>query len=67
VPIDEISRLMGHSGITVTEAVFHHELRPVFQSAASVKDDVFRNVPTTVDTDGPPTEAGLVMGAIRDR
>jgi len=55
LPIQEISTLMGHSGIAVNEVVYRHELRPVIQSAASVMDDVFWNAPTTIDTDGPPT------------
>src|SRR5690606_7709512 len=36
LPIEEISRLMGHSGTAVTELVYRHELRPVLQSGASV-------------------------------
>ncbi len=39
--IEEISRLMGHSGTAVTELVYRHELRPVLQSGAGVMDSVF--------------------------
>lgn len=39
--IEEISRLMGHSGTAVTELVYRHELRPVLESGASVMDAVF--------------------------
>jgi integrase len=41
LPIEEISRLMGHSGIAVTELVYRHELRPVLQAGAAVMDVVF--------------------------
>ena len=40
-PIEEISRLMGHSGTAVTELVYRHELRPVLESGAAVMDVVF--------------------------
>jgi len=29
VPIKEISRLVGHAGTAITEAVYRQELRPV--------------------------------------
>lgn len=41
LPIEEISRLMGHSGTAVTELVHRHELRPVLDSGAAVTDLVF--------------------------
>ncbi|RPF23433.1 site-specific integrase [Myceligenerans xiligouense] len=41
MPVEEISRLMGHSGTAVTELVYRHELRPVLQSGAGVMDAVF--------------------------
>jgi integrase len=41
LPIEEISRLMGRSGIAVTELVYRHELRPVLQSGAGIMDVVF--------------------------
>ncbi len=44
LPIEEISRLMGHSGTAVTELVYRHELRPVLEAGASVMDTVFRQV-----------------------
>lgn len=39
--IEEISRLMGHSGTAVTELVYRHELRPIIESGASIMDAVF--------------------------
>lgn len=41
VPLEEIARLVGHSGTSVTEAVYRHELRPVLQTGASVMDRLF--------------------------
>ena len=41
VPIEEIARLVGHSGTTVTELVYRHQLRPVIQTGARVMDRLF--------------------------
>lgn len=41
VPLEEISRLVGHSGTTVTELVYRHQLRPVSQTGATVMDRLF--------------------------
>ena len=41
VPVEEISRLVGHSGTTVTELVYRHQLKPVIQSGATVMDQLF--------------------------
>jgi hypothetical protein len=37
----EISRLVGHSGTTVTELVYRHQLKPVIQTGATVMDELF--------------------------
>jgi integrase len=50
LPIEEISRLMGHSGIAVTELVYRHELRPVLQAGASIMEAVFADVRATDPT-----------------
>lgn len=52
LPIEEISRLMGHSGTAVTELVYRHELRPVLESGATVMDSVFALLPARTDGDG---------------
>lgn len=39
--IEEISRLVGHSGTSVTEVVYRHQIRPVLQVGAQVMDDLF--------------------------
>jgi integrase len=41
VPIEEISRLVGHSSTLVTETVYRHQLRPVIETGAQVMDDLF--------------------------
>jgi integrase len=41
VPIEKISLLVGHSGTTVTEAVYRHQIRPVVQDGATVIDRLF--------------------------
>lgn len=41
VPVEEISRLVGHSGTTVTELVYRHQLKPVVQTGATVMDRLF--------------------------
>ena len=41
VPLDEISRLVGHSVTPVTELVYRHQLKPVIQTGAIVVDLLF--------------------------
>ena len=41
VPVEEISQLVGHSGTTVTELVYRHQLKPVIQTGATVMDQLF--------------------------
>lgn len=41
VPIEEISRLVGHSSTSVTETVYRHQLRPVIETGASAMDRIF--------------------------
>jgi integrase len=41
VPIEEISRLVGHKSTTVTELVYRKQLRPVVQTGAVVMDGLF--------------------------
>ena len=38
VIVEEIVQLVGHSGTTVTELVYWHQLRPVIQTGATVMD-----------------------------
>ena len=41
VRIEDISRLVGHSGTAVTEKVYRHELHAVLDDGAIVMDDLF--------------------------
>ncbi|MEV4871605.1 site-specific integrase [Streptomyces syringium] len=41
IPIEEISRLVGHSSTAVTEEVYRKQIRPVIQTGAVVMDDIF--------------------------
>ncbi|MCA1671003.1 MAG: tyrosine-type recombinase/integrase [Actinobacteria bacterium] len=43
VPLEEISRLVGHSGTAVTELVYRKQIRPVLQRGAAVMDQIFRD------------------------
>ncbi|MFF1482054.1 tyrosine recombinase XerC [Streptomyces sp. NPDC058301] len=42
LPLEEISRLVGHSSTTVTEEVYRKQIRPVIQTGAVAMDDIFR-------------------------
>jgi integrase len=44
LPIEHISRLVGHSGTAVTETVYRQQLRPVLEEGATAMDAIF---PTT--------------------
>ena len=41
VALEEISRLVGHSGTSGTELVYRHQIRPVIQTGAVVMDTLF--------------------------
>ena len=41
VPLEEISRLVGHSSTVVTELVYRKQIRPVLQAGATVMDQIF--------------------------
>lgn len=42
VPLEEISRLVGHSGTSVTELVYRKQIRPVIQTGATAMDRIFQ-------------------------
>lgn len=52
VPLEEISRLVGHRSTAVTETVYRHQIRPVIQTGAVTMDKIFSG-----EEDGP-AEAG---------
>ncbi|WP_432928685.1 hypothetical protein ACQPZZ_02920 [Microbispora sp. CA-135349] len=41
LPLEEISRLVGHSSTAVTEAVYRKQIRPVLQAGAVAMDRIF--------------------------
>jgi integrase len=41
MPIEQISRLVGHSGTTVTELVYRKQIRPVVEDGATTMDRIF--------------------------
>jgi integrase len=43
VPLEQISRLVGHSGITVTELIYRKQIRPVIDDGATAMDRIFRH------------------------
>ncbi|MDH2428448.1 tyrosine-type recombinase/integrase [Sphaerisporangium sp. TRM90804] len=38
IPLEDISRLVGHSNTVVTETVYRHQIRPVIQDGATAMD-----------------------------
>jgi len=45
VPLEETSRLVGHSSTAVTEEVYRKQIRPVIQSGAIAMDSIFQSDP----------------------
>jgi integrase len=43
VPIENISRLVGHSGTAVTEHVYRFQIRPVLEEGATAMNEIFPN------------------------
>jgi len=41
VPIEQISRLVGHSGTTTTETIYRKQIRPVLVQGTDVMDAIF--------------------------
>ena len=41
MPLEEISRLVGHKSTVVTELVYRKQIRPVMQSGAAAMDRIF--------------------------
>ncbi|MBC9714642.1 tyrosine-type recombinase/integrase [Streptomyces sp. TRM66268-LWL] len=45
IPLEEISRLVGHSSTAVTEEVYRKQIRPVIQTGAVAMDGIFGKPP----------------------
>ena len=48
VPVERISRLVGHSSTVTTEMIYRKQIRPVIERGADVMDRIF---PTRTDRD----------------
>jgi hypothetical protein len=57
VRIEDISDLMGHSGTTVTETVYRHEIRPALTTGATAMDKILtrKRTPARLPTGEPVT------------
>jgi integrase len=58
VGIEAIADLCGHSGTTVTETVYRHQLRPVLLSGAVAMDRIFDLDPSKPPGGDDPDDAG---------
>jgi integrase len=45
MPLEQIARLLGHTGTTATERVYRHQLRPVLEEGAAAMDVIFPERP----------------------
>jgi hypothetical protein len=63
VPLEEISRLVGHSSTTVTELVYRHQIRPVVQTGASAMDVIFGEKRRREGDQGDDGAAGALVPA----
>jgi integrase len=54
VPLEDIARLVGHSGMSTTETVYRKQIRPVMIEGASAMDDNFRDRAATGEL--PPAD-----------
>ena len=43
IPLEEISRLVGHSSTAVTKLVYRKQIRPVVQAGAVAMDRIFKD------------------------
>ncbi|MDF4250455.1 site-specific integrase [Streptomyces sp. WMMB303] len=62
VPIEEISRLVGHRSTAVTETVYRRQIRPVIQTGATTMDKIFggdeeEDDPAQEGTEEPDSES----------
>jgi len=45
VPIEQISRLVGHSGTSAKELVYRKQIRPMVEDGATAMDRIFPRAP----------------------
>ena len=64
MPIEQISRLVGHSGTSVTEPVYRKQIRPVVEDGAVAMDRLFPRPPGAHrDPEHDPRRAGRTPGS----
>jgi integrase len=57
IRIEDISRLVGHSGTAVTEKVYRQQIRPVLEEGATAMDEILPG-----PWQSPVTRSGLGLG-----
>ncbi|WIV60161.1 site-specific integrase [Amycolatopsis nalaikhensis] len=57
MPIEEISRLVGHSSTAVTELVYRKQIRPVVESGARAMDRLFPATGAAAEVSSPTNQA----------
>jgi integrase len=57
MPIEEISRLVGHSSTAVTELVYRKQIRPVVESGATAMDRLFPATGEPAELSSPTDQA----------
>ena len=57
IALEDISDLVGHSGTTVTETVYRHEIRPALTTGATAMDKILtrKRTPARLPTGEPAT------------
>ena len=58
IPLEEISRLVGHSSTATTEAVYRKQIRPVVQTGAVTMDRIFGPGPKDAEDQADRTAQG---------
>ena len=61
VRIEDTNDLVGHSGMTVTETVYRHEIRPALITGATAMDKIL-----TQETNPGPAPHGRARNALAD-
>src|SRR5262249_8036922 len=65
VRIEDISDLVGHSGTTVTETVYRHEIRPALTTGATAMDKILSDAPKKPWMHEPRHATGHASAALR--
>jgi hypothetical protein len=67
VPIEQIARLVGHTGgSAVTETVYRKQLRPVINEGAAAMNELFPRSDRYSASEASPLTAEVVVGLAGD-